>query len=116
LGLRFSASPTSRAFDTRTGGQRVAAGSTLLVPASAFPTFAIAQVVNITSTASTGPGHLMAWSGPFGPRPSTSTVNYARGEDSPNLATVQTGGHLGIAVTVNSSPSHVVVDHLGYFW
>jgi hypothetical protein len=75
----------------------------------------VAHVVNITATESTGPGHLTAWSG-AGPLPGTSTVNFATGEDSPNLATVPSGHWGALAVTTRSAASHVVVDHLGYFW
>ena len=84
-------------------------------PALRFALTSLAHVLNITSTASTGPGHLTAWRGDVA-RPSTSTVNYARGEDSPNLATVEIGSDGSIGVGANSSPSHVVVDHLGFFW
>lgn len=114
-GLRFTPSRTSRVADTRSGSGRVAAGGSLVVPGSALPPAALAHVVNITSTEASGPGHLTTWNG-TGTRPSTSTVNYTRGEDSPNLATVGVGPDGRIAVGANTSPSHVVVDHLGYFW
>ncbi|MDC7120437.1 hypothetical protein OMK64_02690 [Cellulomonas fimi] len=113
-GLRFRPSTTTRVADTRAGGRAVAAGQTLVVPSSALPA-AVAHVVNATATQSSGPGHLVAWSGD-GSVPGTSVVNFARGEDSPNLATVATGADGRIAVTAGSSSVHVIVDHLGVFY
>ncbi|MEV0722224.1 hypothetical protein AB0I37_05530 [Micromonospora purpureochromogenes] len=49
-----------------------------------------ALVLNITAVQPAGSGFLSAWSG-VGPRPISSTVNYAAGKVVPNLAIVQTG-------------------------
>ena len=113
-GLLFSPSPTTRLVDTREGGTAVAPGGVLRVPVTGLPP-AVAQVVNVTATGSTRAGHLTAWSGD-GPRPSTSTLNFARAEDSPNMATVRVGAGQQVSVGASSSAVHVVVDHLGYFW
>jgi hypothetical protein len=113
-GLRFAPSLTERVADSRVTGSKLAAGGTLTVMPWRLPD-GVAHVVNITATESTGPGHLTAWSG-AGPLPGTSTVNFATGEDSPNLATVPSGHWGALAVTTRSAASHVVVDHLGYFW
>ena len=115
-GLRYRPTDTRRIADTRVGNHPLAPGQTLVVPR---PTeqeeAAVAHVVNVTATQSTGPGHLIGWSGD-GVVPGTSVVNFARGEDSPNLATVTAGADGRIAVTGGSSTVHVVVDHLGYFY
>lgn len=113
-GLRYKPSTTTRAADTRAGRGPVAPGDTLVVPSSALPR-AVAHVVNVTATQSTGPGHLIAWSGD-GAVPGTSVVNFERAEDSPNLATVPAGAGGAIAVTAGTSNVHVIVDHLGFFY
>ncbi|MDC7120329.1 hypothetical protein OMK64_02135 [Cellulomonas fimi] len=113
-GLRFRPSPTARVADTRTTGSAVAVGSTLRLSGDDLPP-AVAHVVNVTATRAPGPGQLVTWSG-AGTIPTTSAVNYARDEDSPNIATIGVDPDGRIALTAQSSPAHVVVDHLGYFY
>ncbi|WP_298460185.1 hypothetical protein [uncultured Cellulomonas sp.] len=118
-GLRFRPVPTSRVADSRVAGSRsegaaVAAGEALVVPGTSMPP-GVAQVVNVTATGSSGGGHATAWSG-VGELPLTSTLNFAAGEDSPNLATVLPALGGAVTVTVGTWGTHLVVDHLGFFY
>jgi hypothetical protein len=105
---------TARVADTREGRGRVDDDETLVVPSSGLPP-AVAHVVNVTATESTGPGHLIAWSG-AGDRPTASAVNFVRGENAPNLATLRTAPNGQIAVTSRAASAHVIVDHVGVFY
>lgn len=113
-GLRFAATRPDRVADTRRSAGRLGPGQSLVVPRRAVPP-AAAHVVNVTATAGAGGGHLTVWSGQ-GSRPATSTVNFGRAEDAPNLATVVPDARGRFAVTAGTSPVHVVVDHLGFFY
>lgn len=113
--LRFRATPTVRIADTRTAGGRVAPGAALVVAPAPQPEAPVSHVVNVTATQSTGPGHLIGWTGD-GPLPNTSVVNFQTGEDSPNMATIGAGADGAIRVTPGTSSTHVVVDRLGYFY
>ncbi len=114
-GLRFTATTQARVEDTRTSGpQAPSAGSVTVAPGQSMPS-ARAHVVNVTSTRALGAGYLTAWSGD-GTEPSTSTLNYQRGEDAASLAVVRAGRDGQLAVSSHNSATHVVVDHLGFFW
>jgi hypothetical protein len=133
-GLRFMPTPTRRIADTRAGVPRrpVEPQRWVHVPAEQLPP-AVAHVLNVTATEGADGGHLTAWDGFsfLGEPPATSTVNFARGEDSPNLTTVTSSDYTlasagfdtgtefrgtGVVVAVGTSPVHVVVDHLGFFY
>ncbi|MBB2924556.1 hypothetical protein [Cellulomonas cellasea] len=114
-GLRFAPSTTSRVTDTRTTGRPANGVTPLVVPGDRLPA-AVAQVVNLTATQAPAAGHLVVWGGEGGAWPTTSAVNFARSEDSPNLATVETGLQGQLAVGAQSSNAHVIIDHLGFFY
>lgn len=113
-GLRFAPAETARVLDTRHRGSTVADEETVVVPGAEVPP-AVAHVVNVTATGSPAAGHLITWSG-TGTQPTTSAVNFQRGEDSPNLSTIRSGPDGAFAVTARSSSVHVVVDYLGFFY
>lgn len=114
-GLRFEPAVPRRVLDTRDTGSRVAAGATVRVPATGLPAAAKAHVVNLTATDSVGAGFALAWSGD-GAKPFVSTVNFVRGEDSPNLATAAANSTGGFAVSAGSSAVHLIADYQGYFY
>lgn len=81
-----------------------------------------AVLINLTATASSGPGNLAAWSGanPDATWPSTSSVNFAKGETSPNTAIVPLvnhgNGHYTFAVAnTGRFPVQFITDLLGTF-
>ncbi|MBO0919850.1 hypothetical protein J1G42_03290 [Cellulomonas sp. zg-ZUI222] len=111
-GLRFRPVTTTRIHDSRDGVGRPPVDWE--IPVTARPD-AVAHVVNITATQGVGPGHVIAWGG-GDPRPSTSVLNYAPGEDAPNLAVVTSPLSRQLGVTTMTSYAHVVVDHLGYYY
>jgi hypothetical protein len=113
-GLRFMPGEPTRILDTRTAGGKVVAGATRLVHGDDLPA-AVAHVVNLTATEAGSAGWARAWSG-LGTE-DTSTLNFARGEDSPNLAVPKVNATGGFALTTGGdSDVHLVVDHLGYFY
>lgn len=77
-----------------------------------------ALLVNLTATGAKGAGNLVAWSG-AGTRPSTSSVNFARGETAPNLVTVpirvSRGEYTFTITNAGSSSTDYVIDVLGLF-
>jgi len=75
---------------------------------------ATSVVLNVTVTATTGPGYLNAWPG-YTTRPGSSNLNWSGGQTIANLVTVPVrNGAVDLAV---SSPgtAHVVVDLFGYY-
>jgi hypothetical protein len=76
------------------------------------PANAVAVVVNVTATGPLADGYLSAF--PCGqPLPATSTVNYLRGANVPNLAFVPVAADGTICINTYAA-SHIVVDVTGY--
>ncbi|NNE11572.1 MAG: hypothetical protein HKN41_04920 [Ilumatobacter sp.] len=76
------------------------------------PGGADAAFLNVTATASDGPGYLTAY--PCGPRPLASTVNYTfAGQTVANLALTDLSSR-GTVCIAASTPTHVVIDASGY--
>ncbi|MFC0503946.1 right-handed parallel beta-helix repeat-containing protein [Micromonospora costi] len=75
---------------------------------------ASAVVLNLTATGPTAAGVLVAY--PDSERPTTSNVNFVKGETAANLAVVKTASD-GYFDVWNSSPgtTHFVFDQSGYF-
>jgi hypothetical protein len=105
----------TRILDTR-GGARVG-DADRLVPvvgtSAAVPANATAVVVNLTATQSTGRGYVTARAAGT-PTDSTSALNLIPGADRSNLAIVALGADGAIALRSPVSPTHLVVDVVGY--
>ncbi|MFI8519895.1 protease pro-enzyme activation domain-containing protein [Streptomyces sp. NPDC085481] len=120
----YTALPPSRILDTRygigrTGTTPVGANGTVKlkvtgvggVPASGVT----AVVMNVTSTASSGPGFLIAY--PSGTtRPASSNMNWLKGETVPNLVTVPVGKDGSVDLyNAGGNTAHFIADVSGYF-
>jgi hypothetical protein len=104
----------------------VTAGNELTVPVdygSAINPHIRALAVNITAVGPTAGGYLTAWSG-AGSRPPTSTLNFAKGATTPNMAIIPTApcavsGCSGLpSITIYNGASgttNVLVDITGLF-
>lgn len=114
----------TRVLDTRSG---VGAAKGEITPGSAvrvkiggsagIPTGLTAVVVNITVTDATGNGFITAYAD-GGAKPTTSNVNYQKGQTVPNLAVVPVGGDGYIDVYnagVSGANIDLVADVAGYF-
>jgi hypothetical protein len=105
-----------RIIDTRPGGVRVAAGTTLDVKVTdiaGVPSTATAVVLNVTATDAQGTGYLTVY--PFNvPLPPSSNVNYVAGQSIPNVVVsgVSPDGRVKIFA---SADTHVIVDVAGWF-
>ena len=109
---RFVAIVPARLLDTRstaggTAGERLAVTGRALVPANAT-----AVAINVTVTATTGPGFVTVW--PSGaPRPTASNLNVERtGQTVANLVVVAVGDG-GSVDLFASAPLEFVVDIVG---
>ena len=100
----FTPTAPQRLADTRTGTTPTA-DSTIRVPLPAGST----HVINVTSTRSTAAGFLTAYDCDS-PRPTTSNLNYSAGVDIANLTIASADGELCV---FTSSPTDIIVDHLG---
>ncbi|MEC4576527.1 PKD domain-containing protein [Streptomyces virginiae] len=97
--------------DTRTTG-KLAPGATTTV--SGLPANAVAAVLNITATDTTGPGFLTAYAS-GGTLPAASSLNTLPGITVPNHVTTPVGsGKVNIFNSWGGS-NHVITDLLGYF-
>ncbi len=108
----------SRIYDTRLptfGGAKLGAGQTadLAVAGQLVPPNARSVVLNVTATEPDADGYLTVFPG-GAPRPTTSNVNYLKGQSIPNAVIVGLGptGHVDV---FSFAASHVVVDVVGYF-
>jgi hypothetical protein len=106
----------TRLYDTRTTGGRLGRGQTLVLDpgrTGGLPAGAHTVVLNVVATDATGPGYLTIY--PCGgPRPLTSSVNYAPGVDSTNLVTMAIGSDGRVCIFAYAA-THVVVDLFGAF-
>ncbi|WP_432456764.1 SpoIID/LytB domain-containing protein [Cellulomonas iranensis] len=114
-GSRYVAASPVRAFDSRESGP-VGAGATRVVDVAAPLGVARGDVqavtVNITTAQAAGEGYVVAYGS--GARPATSSVNLTPGVDVANRATVPVvDGRITLAV--QGSPTHVLVDVVGWY-
>jgi len=110
----YHAMAPSRLLDTRTSGQRLAAGGSLnlTVTGGNVPNNASAVVLNVTVTNTFAPGFLTVY--PAGvTRPLASNLNWAAGQTVPNLVVVGVGTNGQVTIFSNSA-TDVVVDIEGY--
>lgn len=116
-----------RLLDTRTdGGGALPGGYYQVIPVSygTYTDHIRALVVNITAVSPKDPGYLTAWNGDPNDRPNASTLNYARGSVTPNLAVVPvlpcyvcTGSWYGkpsIGIYTQKT-THLLVDIVGFY-
>ncbi|MFJ8668255.1 protease pro-enzyme activation domain-containing protein [Streptomyces sp. NPDC093600] len=120
----FNALTPARVLDTRYGVGRP--GTTPVAPSGTVKlkvagvggvpaTGVTAVVVNVTATAPTAIGHLIAY--PSGTtRPVSSNMNWLKGETIPNLVTVPVGKDGSIDLyTHGSGTTHLIADVAGYY-
>ncbi len=121
MGPAFHGVTPARILDTRIGqgapkakvgpGQKI---DVLVAGAGGVSTLATAVVVNITAVNATDTSHLRVW--PTGQAmPNASTVNFAAGAITPNLAVVQVGAGGKISIYNNSGSVDVLADVSGWF-
>jgi hypothetical protein len=102
-----------RAYDSRTTGGKLAAGSTrtITLPASIVPPGTTGIVANITATLADGQGYLKVFSG-AAPEPSASALNYSATVPIANALTVGVSDSRQIKIKT-STGVHVIVDVTG---
>lgn len=123
--LRFTPTLPFRLTDTRdrnrpemnagTSGNPAATGQTIVIQVAGvrgISAGANAVSANFTVTGGTAPGFLVAW--PCGPRPATSTVNYALADAIANGAQMPLSASGQLCVFV-SSDAHVIIDINGWW-
>ncbi len=96
-----------------TGGARVAAGQTLVIPMAGIrgvPSSARAVSINVTAADGLAAGYLTVW--PCGTMPTASTVNFVPGVAVANGAQSKLSANGELCVFA-SAPVHVVVDITG---
>jgi hypothetical protein len=120
-GAFFGVNP-ARVLDTRSGNGApvgpVAGGDTIDVQVTGLagvPTDHVTSVVlNVTLTAPTTSGYLTVF--PSGTeRPSSSNLNFVRGQTVPNLVMTRVSSEGKVAVFNSSGATHVIADVLGYY-
>jgi spore germination protein YaaH len=123
-GATYVALNPSRILDSRTGNglggpfSSHAARSFQVSGAGGVPANATAVTGNLTVTGQTGPGYL--YIGPVATdNPTSSTLNFPRGDDRANGVTValSAGGILGVTFVtpVSGSTANAIFDMTGYF-
>lgn len=80
----------------------------------------LAVLINLTATGSSGPGNLSAWEGDESEWPTTSSVNFGKGETSPNTAIVPLrslgGGRFGFGIAnTGNYQTDYLIDLLGVY-
>lgn len=104
-----------RFLDTRVTGDPFHGGTARTVSlAGRVPQGTTAVVVNLTAVAPTQDTFLSVTRKIVGP-PTTSSINVAKGETTPNLVTVPVSEELNIAVWNNSGTVEVLGDLIGYY-
>ncbi|MGD9794375.1 MAG: serine protease [Acidimicrobiia bacterium] len=118
---RFHPVTPVRVLDSRdgTGGVLGAVGpsGTITLRMAGTPTVPVgasAVVVNLTATGTSEAGFLTAYPA-GGTAPNASSVNFARGATSANLALVKLGSDGGMSIFNSAGTTHVVVDVMGWY-
>ena len=96
-------------------GAKLAAGGTIQLPIVGLivPPNARSVLLNVTATEPDAAGYLTVYPG-NAPRPSTSNVNYLKGQTVPNTVIVGLSP-TGTIDIFSFAASHVIVDVVGYF-
>jgi uncharacterized protein (DUF1501 family) len=107
-----------RLLDTRSKGGKIPPGGSIdLVVAgvSGVPDSGVEAVtVNITSVDPTSSGYITVW--PTGSaRPNASSLNFAAGQNIPNLVMAKVGAGNKISLFNSHGNTHLIVDLCGYF-
>ncbi len=102
-----------RAYDSRTSGGKIAAGSTrtITLPASVVPPGTTGILANITATLADGQGYLKVFSGAVA-EPSASALNYSKNAPIANAMSVAVSNSRQLKIRA-SAPVHVIVDITG---
>ncbi len=122
-GHRLHPLEPSRLVDTRPGYHDVlglpngttAPRSIMRIPVTGHPAVgsgAHAVSVNVAATGTAGDGYVSVLPGPCGATPSTSNLNYVRGETIANAAITRIGSD-GTICVYNHGRSHLIVDLTG---
>lgn len=113
---RFVPVTPCRLLDTREGGAKPSADSTLTLQVTTgtcqVPAEAIAAALTLTVTETEAAGHLTAW--PAGERPTVSNLNHGRGENRANSTVVQLADDGTIQLATRAA-THLVADVTGYW-
>jgi len=116
-GVGFSGVTPARLLDSRLSGGAFAPGETrrLTVAGTAgVPSSARSVVLNVTAADPLGSGYVSVFPA-GGAAPNASNLNLRRGVTRPNLVVVEVGSGGAIDLLVAESPTHLLVDVLGYF-
>jgi hypothetical protein len=112
----FVATAATRVLDTRTNGSLLQADETRMVTVAGagtgIPFGAAAVSLNVTAV-DPAAGYLAVWPADRG-RPSTSVLNYGKGQTVANAVTVRVSGNGQIAVA-SSSATNLIVDVVGWY-
>ncbi|MFF2041011.1 protease pro-enzyme activation domain-containing protein [Kitasatospora sp. NPDC058170] len=115
-GATYQPSGPARVLDTRTSGGPVGAYGEVALTSQQLgaPAGTRAVVLNVTSTGSLEEGHLTAY--PSGDaRPTTSNLNWTRGQTVPNQVIVPLGADGGIRLYNGSwGPTQIIADVFGF--
>lgn len=113
----------ARVLDTRHGNGRPGTApvgpdgvvSLQVTSRGGVPTSGVTAVVlNLTSTGATSPSYFTAW--PAGKtRPTTSSLNFRRGETRANLVTVPIGTGGKVNLVNKNGAAHMIADVVGYY-
>jgi hypothetical protein len=116
-GAVFTGLVPSRILDTRTSAP-VAAGGMITLQVSGqggIPaTGAVAAVLNVTVTNTTGSSYLTVWPDGTG-RPLASDMNWVAGQTIPNLTIVKLGSNGKVDIFNFAGSTDVVVDVMGWY-
>ncbi|MFG2876043.1 PKD domain-containing protein [Streptomyces sp. NPDC048337] len=116
-GQRFSPIAPTRVVDTRSTGGALGGGQTRTVKVAGvggIPADATAVALNLTSTGTTTPTHVIAYPDPA-KRPATSNLNPEPGQDKSNQAIVPVGPNGTITLYNNAGSTDLVLDAVGYY-
>ncbi|WP_202234632.1 PKD domain-containing protein [Actinacidiphila reveromycinica] len=119
VGPVFVSTSPSRILDTRTGlgapKAQVAAGKVVHLKANGAGPVANATSVllNVTVTRPTVGGHITAYPGGAS-QPTSSIINYAKGQTAANLVTVPIGPDGTVSLSVSAGSADLVADVEGY--
>jgi uncharacterized protein (DUF1501 family) len=119
-GRRLRTLPPARLLDTREGfgapKALVGAGS-IRLPVTGrgrVPDDAVAVVLNVTATSTTGPSYVTVWP-EAEPQPGTSNLNVVGGQTVANLVICRLGWGGALRLASPVSPCDLIADVLGYF-
>ena len=126
-GIGFVGVSPCRLVDTREAGYPAGYGAPPLTPGvlrsfdlnsdplcPGIPAGVEAYSLNVTVTATAGPGHLVIYP-QGGSQPLVSSINYVAGQTIANAVIVPAGTGGGVTVVAGVSATHLIIDINGYF-